>query len=126
MRGRPVRLLIEPLPESISGALLSTETADYIAVAQGASPERKVAVVCHEVAHALLGHDHQGSASSNLVDAGLLRGLSPELIKSVVAGRQAYASTVEADAELVATHISVQLRKRVMRGGHTHFDDRWQ
>ena len=120
-----MRLLIESLPDSLSGALLSTKDADHIAVDQGAPPERKVAIACHEVAHALLGHDHHGSVGSSLVDFGLLRGLSPELIKSVIAGRQAFASTVEAGAELVATHLSVQLRKRVMRGGNTHFDDRW-
>lgn len=125
-RGRPIRLLVSPLSEAVSGVLISTEKADYIAVSEGASPERQVAIVCHEVAHVLLGHDHQGSLTSSLVDTGLLSGLDPKLVSAVVAGRQAHAETVEIDAELVATYISVELRKRIMRGGHTHFDDRWQ
>lgn len=125
-RGRPIRLLAEPLPEAVSGVLMSTDKADYVAVSKEASPERQVSVVCHEIAHMLLGHDHQGSLASSLVETGLLSGLHPELAKSVVAGRQAYATTVETDAELVATYISVELRKRVMRGGNTHFDEHWR
>ena len=125
-RGRPIRLLVEPLPEAVSGVLMSTPRADYVAVSKEASPERQVSVVCHEIAHVLLGHDHPDSLASSLVETGLLSGLNPELVKSVVAGRQAYATTVEEDAELVATYVSVELRKRVMRGGNTHFDEHWQ
>lgn len=124
-RGRTMSLLTAPLDSSVSGLLISTSRADYVVVAEGASPERLVSIVCHEVAHALLGHSHEGSLSEQLLAAGLLRGIEPELAKSVVAARKAYAHTHEQDAETVATHISIALRRRVMRGGHTRYDERW-
>lgn len=125
-RGRPMTLLKVPLDRTVSGALISTATADYIAVSQDTSPERECAIVCHEVAHALLGHDHQQSLSGSLTQTGLLNGIDQSLAESVVAGRQAYAHTTEADAETVATYLAVELRRRIMRGGFSHFDDRWR
>lgn len=126
LRGRPTRLLRSALDQTVSGVLICTDQADYIAVSDQASPERACAIICHEVAHALLGHDHEGSLTSSLIDNGLLKGLDPKLAESVVAARQAYAHSQEADAELVATYISVELRRRVMRGGHTFYDDLWR
>lgn len=126
LRGREMRLLHAPLESTLSGLLISTEQADYIAVAEGASPERLAAIVCHEVAHALLGHDHEGSLGQELLESGLLSGLDARLADSVVAARQAYAHTAETDAETVATHISIELRRRLMRGGHTYYDERWR
>lgn len=126
VRGRPMILLSAPLDQSVSGVLICTKQADYIGVSEHASPERTCAIICHEVAHALLGHDHADSLSKSLIDTGLLNGIDPKLVDAVVAGRQAYAHTSEADAETVATHISVELRRRVMRGGHTYYDELWR
>ncbi|WP_341855735.1 hypothetical protein [Brachybacterium sp. GPGPB12] len=114
------------MESALSGLLISTEQADYIAVAEKASPERLAAIVCHEIAHALLGHDHEGSLGQELLETGLLSGLDARLADSVVAARQAYAQTAETDAETVATHISIELRRRLMRGGHTYYDERWR
>lgn len=125
-RGRPLVLLVGSLDDSVSGALISTPQADYIAVSDHASPERLCAIVCHEVAHLLMGHDHGPPLSQSLFDSGLLGDIDPELAKSVVATRCAYDHPDEVDAEVVATHISVELRRRVMRGGHTFYDDRWR
>lgn len=125
-RGRPMTMIVAPLASSVSGVLISTEQADYVAVSTDASPERQCAIVCHEVAHALLGHGQDHSLGSSLVQTGLLQGLDPELVRSVVAARQAYEETAETDAETVATYISVGLRRRVMRGGHTYYDERWR
>lgn len=125
MRGREITIISAPLASPLSGLLISTNKADYVVVGDEASPERQVAIVCHEVAHLLLGHDDQESLSAGLIESGLLRGLNPELVRSVVAGRHAYAHTTELDAETVATHLSIQLRRRVMRGGHTYYDELW-
>lgn len=125
-RGRPMTLLVAPLASAVSGILISTEKADYVAVSEGASPERQCAIVCHEIAHALLGHDEDRPLSESLLESGLLRGLDPSLIHSVVAARHAYAHSSETDAEIVATYISVELRRRVMRGGHTYYDELWR
>lgn len=124
-RDREMTILTAPLTSPVSGLLIATEKADYVVVGDEASPERQVAIVCHEVAHLLLGHDDKESLSSGLIESGLLQRLNPELVRSVVAGRHAYAHTVELDAETVATHISIQLRRRVMRGGHTYYDELW-
>lgn len=121
-----MRLLVESLEESVSGMFFSTDQGDYIAISENASPERKCAVVCHEIAHALLGHEHEDSLGKSLVESGLLGGIPSELADAVVAVRQAYAHTAEADAEIVATYMSIELRRRVMRGGHTYYDDRWR
>lgn len=125
-RGRTMMLLSAPLGNSVSGLLISTDHADYIAVSEEASPERLAAIVCHEVAHALLGHDHEGSVGKELVSSGLLNGIDASLADSVVAARQAYAHTAETDAETVATYLSIELRRRLMRGGHTYYDERWR
>lgn len=125
-RGRPMVLLSTPFVQSVSGALLCTRQTDYVAVSEHTSPERTCAIICHEVAHGLLEHDHKGSLSSSLVETGLMDGIDPELIDAVVAARKAYAHTAESDAEVVATRISVELRRRVMRGGHTHYDQLWR
>lgn len=124
-RDREITILTAPLTSPVSGLLIATGKADYVVVGDEASPERQVAIVCHEVAHLLLGHDDKESLGSGLIESGLLQGLSPELVRSVVAGRHAYAHTTELDAETVATHISIQLRRRVMRGGHTYYDELW-
>lgn len=124
-RGREMTILTAPLTSPVSGLLIATGKADYVIVGDEASPERQVAIVCHEVAHLLLGHDDKESLSSGLIESGLLQGLNPKLVRSVVAGRNAYAHTTEMDAETVATHISIQLRRRVMRGGHTYYDELW-
>lgn len=125
MRGREMKILTAPLASPVSGLLITTEKADYVVVGEDASPERQASIVCHEVAHLLLGHDQQESLSAGLIESGLLRGLDPELVRSVVAGRHAYAHTTEMNAETVATHISIQLRRRIMRGGHTYYDELW-
>ena len=125
-RGRTMQLLVAPLDSTISGLLVSTDQADYVVAAEGSSPERQCAIVCHEVAHALLGHSHDESPGSTLIESGLLQGVDPRLARDVVAARHAYAHTRETDAETVATYISIKLRRRVMRGGHTYYDELWQ
>src|SRR5699024_12785376 len=53
-RDRTMQLLVAPLGSAISGLLVSTGLTDYVVVAEGSSPERQCAIICHEVAHALL------------------------------------------------------------------------
>ncbi|MDP9904748.1 hypothetical protein [Arthrobacter bambusae] len=119
-------LLTEELGPARSGLLISTDAADYIVVSTETSPERTAAIVCHEVAHALLGHAHTVDLADSLMESGLVAGLDGDLVRSVIAARGTYEEGPEADAELLATHISLLLRERVLRGGHTFFDDRWQ
>jgi acetyl esterase/lipase len=127
-RGRPITVLEADFDASVSGMLIATQRADYIAVPSGASPERRSAIVCHEVAHMLLGHDHEDKKplSQTLLDSGLLAGISEELAGSVVAARCSYMHPDEVDAEVIATYLAAELRRRVMRGGDTYYDARWR
>lgn len=158
-RGRPMRLLTADLGPARSGLLLSTDAADYIVVSSDTSPERSYAICCHEVAHALLGHDHEGGLAESIIDSGMFAGLDKDLVRKVVAARKSHGAIApspsrtnedpvpmaspgqseerthtdspehlerEGDAELLATHISLLLRERMLRGGHTYFDDRWR
>ncbi|GAB3930675.1 hypothetical protein GCM10011575_47380 [Microlunatus endophyticus] len=126
IRGRPISLLTEDLNQSVSGLLLSTDQADYIAVPAKASPERLCAIVCHEVAHALLGHDHSKPLIRSLMDSGLLPGINEDFARSIVAARYVYMDPSEVDAEIVATFLAKELRRRVLRGGDTFYEDRWR
>lgn len=126
IRGRPMSLLTEDLNQSVSGLLLSTDQADYIAVPANASPERLCAIVCHEVAHALLGHDHSKPLIRSLMDSGLLPGVDEDFARSIVAARYVYMDPTEVDAEIVATYLAKELRRRVLRGGDTFYEDRWR
>lgn len=125
-RGRSMTLLSADLDESVSGVLIVTRKADYIALDPRTSPERRYAIVCHEVAHAILGHDHASPLSASLIDSGLLRGIDPDLVRSVVAARTAYTDRTETDAEVVATYLSAELLRRGSCGGYTFYDDRWK
>src|SRR5699024_6633474 len=125
-RLRTMQMLEAPMCSASSGHLDSTDRADYVVVAEGSSPERQCAIVCHEVAHSLLGHSHDESPGNTLIESGLLQSVDPELANDVVEARHAYAHTRESDAEVVATYISVKLRRRVMRGGNTYYDSLWQ
>lgn len=127
-RGRPITVLEADFDASVSGMLIATQRADYIAVPSGASPERRSAIVCHEVAHMLLGHDHDDKRplSQTLADSGLLAGIDAELAGSVVAARCSYMHPDEVDAEVIATYLAAELGRRVMRGGDTYYDARWR
>lgn len=124
-RGCPVHVLPLDLgPASLSGLWISTDDSDYIAYARNASPERACAIVCHEIGHALLGHQHLDLADQVLA-SGHFTALSPDLVRATLAARHGYATPEEQDAELVGTHLSAGLRRRLERGGNLYTDERW-
>lgn len=103
-RSREVRILETNLGgNSPSGAWIPTSQRDYFLVPAGASPTRRRAVLCHEAAHVLLGHDPALHAS---LTPALLQALAPTLqltTSSRLIQRTGYSDRQEAAAERVAT-----------------------
>lgn len=112
-RSRKLRVLEVDLTEnSPSGAWIPTERCDYFLVPSGASPSRRRAVLCHEAAHVLLGHDPALHAS--LTQASLLS-LAPSLsvaVSSRLIQRTGYRNAQEAAAEHVGTLLAARLEDR--------------
>lgn len=95
-RNRPIALMAHPLaPDAASGWWLKTAKADYIVhSADCRSVERREAVISHEIAHILLGHEPAG-----LAPAG--SSLSPEVAARFM-NRTAYSDELEHEAETLA------------------------
>lgn len=126
-RGRPVLLFpVRLTNQSMSGVWLQTPECDFIAYPDDATEIRKSAVVCHEVAHMLLGH----APTMNPQLPEVLRGLAPT-VDSDIAARflkdptvlgalmrsHAYRTPYERDAEVVGTRIVAHLRRASAIGG---------
>jgi hypothetical protein len=105
-RGRPITLLpMAGQPGAPYGLLATTAGTDYIFFAANTSLLHQQHIVLHEVAHLVCGHDRTAGADAAAPlpqFAGLLDGLSPELVRRVL-GRQAYTEPQEQEAELLAS-----------------------
>ncbi len=56
-RGRPIYVLDLPVqPTSPSGGWFARESDDYLVVDVASTQSRRAAIICHELAHILLGH----------------------------------------------------------------------
>lgn len=112
-RSRELRLLeVELTGNSPSGAWVPTDRRDYFLVPRAASPTRRRAVLCHEAAHILLGHDPALHAS---LDRSLLLSLAPNLPAATSARllqRSGYRDEQEAAAERVGTLLAASLEDR--------------
>jgi len=112
-RGRPIMLL--PVPRDAddpSGVWIATEHNDYIAFPEDAAPARKAAIVCHEVAHMLLGHAPQpGPEGLGALAVAAAPTLDPDVAARFLR-RHGYASGTEADAENLGTRLAAELARR--------------
>lgn len=105
-RGRRIHLLPQTfMGRPTSGLWLPTKAADYLVIDDPTTPSRRAAIICHEVAHILLGHSPD-TTTSDLV-AAAMPNLSPELIARALA-RHAYATEDEAEAEELGTLIGAE------------------
>lgn len=104
-RGRPVSVVDFPLdPAGPSGFWIGTTTGDYLIRSAEATPIRRAAITCHELAHMLLGHQPEVGELQGV--EVITRVLAPDLDTSVAARfltRHGYEATEEGDAEAVAT-----------------------
>jgi len=116
-RGRPIRLAPVPhrlIPSNHYGMWLARVSDDVIVYTDDTSDVHATHIVCHEIAHMELGHDHDAIGDTTL-DADRLRGLEPVVGSSAVLGafgRSNYSSEQEYDAELLATHIMSRVSRR--------------
>lgn len=95
-RNRPIALIAHPLaPDAASGWWLKTAKSDYIVHStECRSVERREAVISHEIAHILLGHEPAGRAPAGSA-------LSPEVAARFM-NRTAYSDELEYEAETLA------------------------
>lgn len=107
-RGRSVCLLpTDVVPEAPSGVWVATDKADYIAFPSDAPPTRRAAIICHELAHMLLGHAPQEGGPQ-----ALARLAAPAIAPDVAARfllRHHYVSREEREAETLATRLVAAL-----------------
>lgn len=107
-RGREIVLLKRPMPvDAPSGLWVSVPDRDYVVVPEAAPHSRLGAIVCHEIAHMLLGH--RGEADLRAAD------LAPDIDKSVVArflGRHGYEADQEREAESLGTLLAAEAARR--------------
>ncbi len=107
-RGRPLHVLDFPLdPSGPSGFWMGTRNGDYLIRPATATPTRRAAITCHELAHMLLGHEPDvGDSQGAEMVAEIAALLAPDVEASVAARfltRHGYEETQEEDAEAVAT-----------------------
>ena len=119
-RGRPVHLVPAELgPEAPSGLWLSTPAADYIAYPSDAPPTRRALIICHELAHMVLGHELSDP------DPEALAAVAAPAMDSAVAARflrrHDYATPAERDAEMLATRLMAAI---AYDADAARFDDR--
>lgn len=102
-RGKPIRVLDMPIPPtSPSGGWFACENDDYLVVDVASTQSRRAAIICHELAHILLGH--QG----DVLGSDQLSILAPSMDPVVAArflGRHGYATQIEQEAELLGTQL---------------------
>lgn len=115
-RGRPIHVAEEDLgPREPSGLWVAGEGVDLIVVPTSIRPAQRTAIICHELAHILLGHVPVGAGSD--LD-GLVDLVAPHVDASVakqILGRFSYADDLEAEAEAFGTILVTKLADRSRR-----------
>lgn len=108
VRGREIVLMSKPMPaDAPSGLWVSVPDRDYVVVPEAAPHSRLGAIVCHEIAHMLLGH--RGEATLRATD------IAPDIDQSVVArflGRHGYEVEQEREAERLGTQLAAEAARR--------------
>ena len=112
-RDRRMYLLEVPLQGGApSGAWMPLDGADYLLYPESASPTRRDAVICHELAHILLAHDPALHASlSTAALSAIAPSVSPAAARAVLY-RTGYTTSEEAAAEFVGTLLAAGLHER--------------
>lgn len=107
-RQRQLTVLDTDLGEGLTGLWIATPGRDYIVIDKACTASRRAAVLCHEIAHMLLGH-----LGAPIGDD--LTTLAPTLRPSLAARfltRQGYSEPDEHAAEYLATHLVAEHARR--------------
>lgn len=112
-RGRPIRLRECPLDvDDPSGLWVPLPDRDLVLLAEGITHEHRTAVVCHEMAHMLLGHETRaGDVDISLISAALELSIDRSVAARFFA-RHDYEAAEESEAETLATRIASELARR--------------
>lgn len=112
-RDRPITLLpVVVENDQPFGVWIATANRDYIAYPAATSRISRSAVVCHELAHMLLGHAPQpGSAASSSLASSLATSIDPSIAARFLR-RHHYADVQEDAAEWLGTLFALELSKR--------------
>lgn len=109
LRNRPFKFVSAVLTGTTSGLWLPRDTYDVLIYPQDASPLRRTAILCHELAHILLGHSPALHASiSSLTVSSLAPDISPHTTVGYLA-RTDYTTPEEVAAEKFGTELCVEL-----------------
>lgn len=111
-RRRVIHLLDVDLgPGEPTGMWIATDQADYVVHPADASAAERTAVICHELAHMLLGHQPQAEGDSSVRMATVVApDIDPEVAQRFLR-RHGYAEPVEAEAEHLGTLLVAQLAR---------------
>lgn len=115
-RGRPIMIRAWPYAaDEPSGYLYGLDEHDIVVMDAVASPSQRAGVLCHELAHLVLGH--QGSAAdSRLVEALLGPDLNHSArLRTGLLLRHDFEAGIEADAEMLGTILVAETRRRARR-----------
>ena len=94
-----------------SGLWLAFTGYDYVIYPNDASSSERTAIICHELAHMLLGHDSLPLADRIGAMAVLaMPHLEPAMARQLMT-RHGYSEAFEADAEELATDLVTQLAR---------------
>lgn len=120
-RERPiVQLPVALSNDQPSGLWVATADRDYIAYPATASVTRKAAIICHELAHMLLGHAPQPDIDGlTSMTSTLVTHLDPKIAARIL-HRHHYAEDPEVAAEGLGTLFTLELRKRETASQASH------
>lgn len=108
-RGRPITVVDCDLPpDAPSGLWLQYAEVDYIVCVSSVAAGHRSVVICHEIAHMMLGH-------RPLVGLVGLPAIAPSIALDVASRffhRQGYQDATEAGAEALATVLAAELAER--------------
>jgi hypothetical protein len=115
-RHRAIRLFTEDLgPYEPSGFWIATQRHDWIVVPKRIGAAQRTAIICHELAHMLLGHMPLGSdADLDELVRLVAPHVDPAIAKRFLA-RFSYADDLEAEAEALGTLLVTKLAYRAER-----------
>jgi hypothetical protein len=108
LRGRSVHLAPVSTHHMACGMWLALDGADIVHYSEGTTAWHQQHIICHEMAHMILGH--HGAALTESAREHLLPGLDPAMVVNVLR-REGYESTQELEAEHLGTLLSRRLEQ---------------
>ena len=108
-RGRRIVILAEDLGlDSPTGFWITTLDADYVIHPDDCTADQRAVIICHELAHMLLGHQ---APEGNLYVQDLAPSIDPAVAARFL-NRHGFGDAMEVDAESMATDLTTELVRR--------------